>query len=466
MGNNIKFLLFSLFICFSISSQIPNDIPDEMKNKVYCGSFSTTGKMLNGSTAFLDVPYKLQFSDDGFFVESNPGEKFGRDEWGSSQVISSYNIINSYSNQYGNHFSFDVSSKETMWEYKSHYLKSFTVHISNNGKIWFSLVVNVKHYEAGSFNVHVKDICENIFSKKRQIEEDEVTKTKVESYLNSNNLDAAITEFSKMHLVDRALKSRIDNETEKRNLDEDSKRITTIESLLSSNQVDLAVEEFKTLHNSNDNLKQKLQNAINQNYEKQSLIIQTDILNKIISDKNNSFAKFKDGKYSIVLNKEGLVTAESKESNSKSEICSNKTYLKKNGFEYPATYSGEVSISTDKNKVNAGDSIRYLVSEKYKKKDIYISRKGEFYLGRFGAPFTAEMCLKPSFYSEDVIENNINLEQLYTYTRIANGIKIEEGKGYFVEKTIVAKKGTGRKIFRIITCPIWGPFYLYYKASQ
>lgn len=300
----------------------------------------------------------------------------------------------------------------------------------------------------------------------RKIEEDKVTKTKVESYLNNNNLNAAITEFNKMYFFDQTLKSRINSEIEKRNLEEDSKRIESIESMLNSNQVDLSVEEFKKLHYNNDNIKQKVQNVINQNYEKQSLVLQTDILNKIISENTNSFMKLNDGQYKIVLIKDGSVSAESKESSSKIAICTNKSYLKKEGFEYPATYSGDVTISTNKTKMNAGDSIRYIVSEKYKKKDIYISRKGEFYLGRFGAPFTAEMCLKPSFYSEDVIENNINLEQLYTYTRIANGIKIEEGKGYFVEKTIVAKKGTGRKIFRIITSPIWGPFYLYFLASR
>jgi hypothetical protein len=155
------------------------------------------------------------------------------------------------------------------------------------------------------------------------------------------------------------------------------------------------------------------------------------------------------------------VSAESKDTNKKKiEICSNRSYLKKNGFEYPATFSGDLKISTDKTRMNADDSIRYIVSEKHKEKSIYISRKGEYYFGQFGAPFTADECSKPIFYSKDVMENNINLEQLYKYTRNANGIEIEEGKGYFQEKTFVAKKGTGKKLFIIITSPIWVPLYI------
>jgi hypothetical protein len=204
-------------------------------------------------------------------------------------------------------------------------------------------------------------------------EEDKTTKMIVESYLNNNNLDAAITEFNKMHYVDNTLESRIDSEIKKRNLEEDSKRIESIESMLSSNQVDLSVEEFKKLHYNNDNIKQKVQNAIIQNYEKQTLVLQPDILNKIISENKKSFTNIYDGQYKMVLTKDGSVSAQSLESSTKIEICSNKSYLKKDGFEFPATYSGDLTISTDKIKMNAGDSIWYIIPKKHKRKDIYIS---------------------------------------------------------------------------------------------
>lgn len=197
--------------------------------------------------------------------------------------------------------------------------------------------------------------------------------------------------------------------------------------------------------------KETIQNALNHHYEKQLLVLQPDIFSKIISENKDSFTKLKDGQYKIILIKDGSVSAESKDSSSKKiEICSNRSYLIKDGFEYPGTFSGDLTISTDKTIMNPGDSIRYIVSEKHKEKSIYISKKGEYYFGQFGTPSTASKSSKPKIYSNDIKKNNINLEQLYVYTRNANGIKIKEGKGYFQEKTIVAKKGTGKKIVSII----------------
>ncbi|NBU47959.1 MAG: hypothetical protein EBS34_11080, partial [Flavobacteriales bacterium] len=72
---NLFFIFTFLSSIFSLG-QLPVDFPVKWRNKVICGTASTTGKMNGGSTAFLDFPFKLTISDDGIFAEYNLGEKF------------------------------------------------------------------------------------------------------------------------------------------------------------------------------------------------------------------------------------------------------------------------------------------------------------------------------------------------------------------------------------------------------
>jgi hypothetical protein len=78
----MKNLVFTILILVSIVSstfgQYPSWFPEEFKNKIFCGQFESC------CTGFNTVPFKLHSSEDGIFLEINPGEKFGRDEWGQT----------------------------------------------------------------------------------------------------------------------------------------------------------------------------------------------------------------------------------------------------------------------------------------------------------------------------------------------------------------------------------------------
>ena len=78
----MKKLVFTILILVSIVSstfgQYPSWFPEEFKNKIFCGQFKSC------CTGFNTVPFKLHSSEDGIFLEINPGEKFGRDEWGQT----------------------------------------------------------------------------------------------------------------------------------------------------------------------------------------------------------------------------------------------------------------------------------------------------------------------------------------------------------------------------------------------
>ena len=75
------FLLQFLFqVCYGQKEVVfPAEFPSELIGKKLCGTMSTTGKMMNGYTAFLDVPFELFVSKDfGIYARYNPGDKFGR----------------------------------------------------------------------------------------------------------------------------------------------------------------------------------------------------------------------------------------------------------------------------------------------------------------------------------------------------------------------------------------------------
>jgi hypothetical protein len=87
-------VLLMLFLVNSIYSigQLPNNFPDKWRNKIICGSASANGKMLDGSSTWMDIPFKLTISDNGIFAEYNGGEKSGENDWGTTQTISTFEV--------------------------------------------------------------------------------------------------------------------------------------------------------------------------------------------------------------------------------------------------------------------------------------------------------------------------------------------------------------------------------------
>lgn len=90
----MKFILVGFIVLKSILSfgQLPVNFPDKWRNKVICGNASAQGKMLDGSQVWTDIPFKLTISDEGVFAEYNGGEKWGNDEWGKTQTVSSFEV--------------------------------------------------------------------------------------------------------------------------------------------------------------------------------------------------------------------------------------------------------------------------------------------------------------------------------------------------------------------------------------
>lgn len=76
-------IILTLLINKTVYSQYPKWMPNELKNKKFCGKLKTKGK-LYGSTSYIEIPYEVLISETGVQIRMNPGDKFDRNEWGET----------------------------------------------------------------------------------------------------------------------------------------------------------------------------------------------------------------------------------------------------------------------------------------------------------------------------------------------------------------------------------------------
>jgi len=234
---------------------------------------------------------------------------------------------------------------------------------------------------------------------------------------------------------------------------------SNIDNELESNNIINAINIFNSWSTPEMEYKSKIQSAINNDTSKTKLFSDNQI-SFIINTFSSFFSKQKTGTYNLYGRNDGTIQIKTSTDTSIQLVGKTKSLNNVGGFKLPYSFESELIISETKTNVHK-DSIRYVFNEKFKRKDIYISKKGKYYLGRFGAPLSVELLNAPQFISETVLKDNIEKEALTKTEKKANNMMIGDETSWEVEKTIPVKKGTGRKIFRIVTSPIWGLFYVY-----
>jgi len=235
--------------------------------------------------------------------------------------------------------------------------------------------------------------------------------------------------------------------------------IKKINESISIGNIDQALLDYKKLLIPNSSVKTSIQNALNSIIPGNNKPFSNEQVLNITRTYLDFFIKQEPSSYSILLNKEGKLELKNMKDLSTQFIATNKSFLTDGDFILPYSFESELIISETKSKVDK-DSIRYVFSDKFKRKDIYISQKGNYYIGKFGAPLSAERLNAPQFISDQVLKGNIELEALTKTEKKANNMVLGDKKSWELEKTIPVKKGTGRKVFRIVTSPIWGLFYV------
>lgn len=307
-------------------------------------------------------------------------------------------------------------------------------------------------------------IDEEVRKKKEKIQfhEDSLIYPKINSLIKQNKFLDAENTLKTLHFPNAYEKSKlIYEEVRLIKLYNERKSFAEIETLLIEKNTEAAIQKYNSLYLIKDSVEKLLMIRFTQQFS-DSLIdgkkenIATFLQNTTIKD---LLSKVKDSTYEIIIGQNGQKLNGNK-NNLDLTALSNNT-INYFGFIIPLKTRYSLKISTTRQKVHE-DSVRYIFSEKFKRKSIYVSKKGNYYFNRFGAPLSATMLDKPQFIDAEIKKYDINVEYLYQYNRDVNGIVIYSEKFWQKDRVIIAKKGTGRKIIRLILSPIWGPFYLYY----
>jgi len=267
------FLLQFLFqFCYGQKEVVfPPEFPSDLIGKKLCGTISTTGKSMQGYTAFLDVPFELFVSKDfGIYARYNPGDKFGQDKWGSTPIISSFVLwkTSDSKDKYGDLIgrtyyyktpSYDVSSK--------HNIESFSIYNffgsdKNPPSKSINLHVFIPSYESGSISSFYKTtyVCEILVSqaeiKAKKNADDEKRCLLIDQLYLEKKIEAAKNEMDKLNYP-QSYKKKKTIEAEyllfvKAQLDrealEDLTNINNIRILLNSSDIEKVVQLWTSLH--------------------------------------------------------------------------------------------------------------------------------------------------------------------------------------------------------------------------
>ena len=281
-------MLISLFstLTFVSLSQYPSWMPNEFKNKVFCGEFDCSGKMIGGTTSFNTVPYELIISEEGIQVSINPGAKFRRNEWGKTIKIKykTKEIWQSKEFSFWKKYELDLSSANETNDSPLHpeyRLNRITISVSNYNnqiltrdqqrsfnaypidKSWIEFDVSVPYYGTGGPGKGTwanASICRSIKTqgeilKEKKEKADQILKEKKEKADQENLIKATIEKFIKQKNVVQAQLElyRLDENPllaeENKGLESRiqvvrKKNIQEILQLLQSNKLDDAIELY------------------------------------------------------------------------------------------------------------------------------------------------------------------------------------------------------------------------------
>jgi hypothetical protein len=240
-----KFFSILFLIPLLSFSQYPSWFPNEFKNKIFCGEFDCSGTYL-GRTNYNTVPYKLHISESGIFVEINPGDKFGRSEWGQTIKLKyNYKEVRSDNNipVYRKTYEIDLSSSNESEDspihpkYRLKYLnitadtyngqklsrdaeRSFVRKFFGISHIGFSVIV--PYYGSGGPAIGTwkdakvcgvlktnKQIKKEEAERKQLLRAQELQRAKIREFINNNKISEAAEYYSNSKIKDDVIKSEI-----------------------------------------------------------------------------------------------------------------------------------------------------------------------------------------------------------------------------------------------------------------
>lgn len=247
---NIFFIISILSSVYSFG-QFPPEFPKKLLNKVYCGNITVYAKKYMSSEIDFSMntnfDYKVYISEaEGIYVEYNPGQKFGKDKSGKTEIIKSFPLWTkepyTHKDKYG-----DVTGKTTTYKFKvypdtkkDHHIKEISLTIYedgfkfDNGEIAkeysrLYLTINVPYHEEAKLTISSdKKECEKLKTKAEIVKEEEdriklenqkkeadkATIEKINNLINQNLIEEAALEFSNLKNKNSEIKNTIQNKLE------------------------------------------------------------------------------------------------------------------------------------------------------------------------------------------------------------------------------------------------------------
>jgi hypothetical protein len=263
--------------------------------------------------------------------------------------------------------------------------------------------------------------------------------------------------------------------------------IKKVRSCLEKSDISCAISESHELRliNNINIVKIEIQQKVESQFSNDSLPINEKNLQTIVLDNKIIFSKLSPGEHFIRVDKVGNLLVDGKVSGKMAEtrVAIKDVY----GFRIQVSSFGKVLIKVTADSKGFEDSIRLTIPQERSRKNLYFSKKENFYFGAYGAPFFSSNCGNyidnskintrvPIKLSND-LNDKIIVEGLYREIiqvqifdeKLENKLSellISESKKYRAIRDYNVRKGTGRKIFRTVTLPVWLPFWFLFSDTD
>jgi hypothetical protein len=270
------FFLLSMITSVYSFGQFPPEFPKKLLNKVYCGNITVYAKKYMSSEIDFSMntnfDYKIYISESqGIYVEYNPGQKFGKDKSGKTEIVNSFPLWTKepyvHKDKYG-----DVTGKTTSYKFKV--------------------------YPDTKKDHHIKEISLTIYEDGFKFDNGEIAKEYSRLYLTVNvpyHQDAQITLSSdKIECERLKTKAEIEKEEQERikleNLKKEADKSTLqkINDLINKNLIEDAAIEYSNLKHNNSEIKKTIQNRLEDKYKDSVLNLKHDQIESYIQNYLNS----------------------------------------------------------------------------------------------------------------------------------------------------------------------------------
>jgi hypothetical protein len=398
----MKKILFVFSLLSSIYSfgQLPPEFPKEVINKVFCCEVRTCGILWGGKVdcSYMNIfSAKIYFSEDeGLYVEYNFGEKWGKNNFGTTQKIKNFPLFKKTSGDVKDKYD-DVVGKFNTYEYKiygndeDHCIESLTLSL-NEGKDYFgkdampfsfSLKIKVPNHEKGLIFINPIQVKNNIcgqIKSKAEIEKER------QLIIQKEAADKLI-----VIKINKLLEQKLDKE---------------------------AAIEYSNLNFENLEVKSVIQSALDVKFGSEEIILTDKKVNNYISDYSKSISKVSPNQYNLQFNKNGKCSI--------GEFPDLDYVPQENIGKFTVYKNSKTEI-----KLTIKDSI--LVSSTYSTsntKPLFIDKKENFYFkSKTGLP-VAKISIDPA-----IDKKLVRINKTYKREKYANGILIDTQE-YKTEKTV------------------------------